>query len=319
MLAKVGGKPKMEIPTYEGSLNAEELMDWINPLDKYFDYEEEANEKKKVKFSFTRLKGHGAIWWDELQTSRTRKGKSKIKQWDKMRLSIRAGHAEDEMEKVARYINGLRYDIQDEINLLSLKTIEDAYQASLKAEEKMLRKQNQRNRGRISVRGRGTTRPRGQQYQHEASSSSGRPPQRGEFNRGIFVPRGRGRGRDVRCYTCGEWGHVSWDCPHNKTASQSDVNVVEANPEPPRLMEKKESPEVGESLLLRRTLLKTEKEIEEPVQTKNLFRTTCKPKGKCCKVIINNGSTNNLGFTEMVDKIGIAKAIHTTPYKVSWL
>ena len=44
--------------------------------------------------------------------------------------------------------------------MLSLKTIEDAYQESLKAEEKMLRKQNQRNRGKSSVRGGGTTRPR---------------------------------------------------------------------------------------------------------------------------------------------------------------
>jgi len=40
------------------------------------------------------------------------------------------------MEKVARDINGIRYDIQDEINLLSLKTIEDAYQAGLKAERR---------------------------------------------------------------------------------------------------------------------------------------------------------------------------------------
>ena len=64
------------------------------------------------------------------------------------RLSIRAGHAEDDMEKVARYINGLRYDIQDENSLLSLNTIEDSYQAGLKAEEKTLRKQNQRNRGK---------------------------------------------------------------------------------------------------------------------------------------------------------------------------
>lgn len=27
------------------------------------------------------------------------------------KLSIRVGHAEDDVEKVARYINGLRYDI----------------------------------------------------------------------------------------------------------------------------------------------------------------------------------------------------------------
>ena len=40
MLAKVGRKPKVEIPVYEGSLNEEELMDWISSLDKYFEYEE---------------------------------------------------------------------------------------------------------------------------------------------------------------------------------------------------------------------------------------------------------------------------------------
>ena len=47
---------------YEGSLNAEELVDWISSLDKYFDCEEEADDKKKVKFAVTRLKGHPVIW-----------------------------------------------------------------------------------------------------------------------------------------------------------------------------------------------------------------------------------------------------------------
>eukprot|EP00253_Pinus_taeda_P016825 PITA_16825 len=196
------------------------------------------------------------------------------------RLIIRARHAEDDMEKVARYINGLRYDIQDEINLLSLKTIEDSYQAG---------------------------------------SSSSRPPQRGDFNRGRFAPRGRGRGRDIRCYTCGEWGHGSRDCPHNKTISQRNVNVAETKEEKHQITDKEESPEVGESLLLKRVLLKVEKEIRESAQRKSLFRTTCKYKGKCCKVIINNGSTNNLVSIEMVDKLGLVKTVHPTPYKVSWL
>ena len=60
------------------------------------------------------------------------------------KLNIRAGHVEDDVEKVARYINGLRYDIQDEIILLNLKKIEDAHQAALKAEEKIQRQQNQK-------------------------------------------------------------------------------------------------------------------------------------------------------------------------------
>ena len=55
------------------------------------------------------------------------------------KLKNRARHVEDDVEKVSRYINVLRYDIQDEINLLNLKTIEDVYQASLKGQDKIHR------------------------------------------------------------------------------------------------------------------------------------------------------------------------------------
>eukprot|EP00253_Pinus_taeda_P003235 PITA_03235 len=199
------------------------------------------------------------------------------------RLSIRTGHAEDDLEKVARYVNGLR------------------------------------NRGKSSARGRGLARSRGTQHQFEAGSSSSRSPQMDESSRGRFVPRGRGRGRDVRCYTCGERGHMSWDYTHKKSVSQKGANVAEEKLEPPRLVEKEEPPEEGESLLLRRTLLRSEKEIGEPAQRKNLFRTTCKSKGKCCKVIIDSGSTDNLVSTEMVEKLGLTKKAHPAPYKVSWL
>ena len=43
------------------------------------------------------------------------------------RLSIRVGHTQGGLERVARYINGLRYDIQDEFSLLNMKIVEDAY------------------------------------------------------------------------------------------------------------------------------------------------------------------------------------------------
>jgi uncharacterized protein YjbK len=53
------------------------------------------------------------------------------------KLNIRAGNQESDDEKVARYMNGLRYDIQDEMSILTIRTVEDAYQMDLKAEEKM--------------------------------------------------------------------------------------------------------------------------------------------------------------------------------------
>ena len=50
MLAKVGRRPKIEIPMYEGSLNVEELMDWIRSIDQYFDSEEvEVNKRVSLE------------------------------------------------------------------------------------------------------------------------------------------------------------------------------------------------------------------------------------------------------------------------------
>ena len=56
------------------------------------------------------------------------------------KVSIRVGQIQDTQEKVARYINGLRMEIQDEMSMLSPRTVEEAYQMDLKAEGKLLRK-----------------------------------------------------------------------------------------------------------------------------------------------------------------------------------
>jgi hypothetical protein len=82
-ISRMSSKTKMDIPVYEGSLNAEELLDWIRALDTYFDYED-IEEDKKVRHAVTKLKGHAALWWDELQADRHSKGKQKIKSWDRM-------------------------------------------------------------------------------------------------------------------------------------------------------------------------------------------------------------------------------------------
>jgi hypothetical protein len=45
------------------------------------------------------------------------------------------------------------YNIQDEISMLTIRTVEDDYQMALKAEEKLSRKKGQRGRGRSQPRG----------------------------------------------------------------------------------------------------------------------------------------------------------------------
>lgn len=79
-----------------------------------------------------------------------------------------------------------------------MKMIEDAYQAAMRVEENMFHKQNQRNRGKSTKKGRGTFKPRFQHSQNEAGSSSNRSRQRGDSSRERVVSRCRGQGRDVR-------------------------------------------------------------------------------------------------------------------------
>ena len=70
---------------------------------------------------------------------------------------------------------------------------------------------------------------------------------------------------------------------------------------------------------MRKVLLKQVKEVDEPPQQKALFKTVCKVQGKCCKVIIDGGSTNNLVSIEVIEKLKLQKTKHPIPYKVSWL
>jgi hypothetical protein len=70
---------------------------------------------------------------------------------------------------------------------------------------------------------------------------------------------------------------------------------------------------------MRKILLKLEKEMENPVQRNNLFRTACKTKDRVCKVIVDSGSTDNLVSMEMVENLELETVAHLSPYKVSWL
>ena len=78
------------------------------------------------------------------------------------RLNIGEGHQESNDEKVSIYMNGLRYDIQDEMSMMIVRTVEDAYQMALKAKEKLSQKKSQRGRGRSQPRGKSVSQDRNQ-------------------------------------------------------------------------------------------------------------------------------------------------------------
>jgi hypothetical protein len=53
------------------------------------------------------------------------------------RLKIMASHHESDDEKITIYMNGLRYEIQYEMSMVTIRNVEDAYQIASKAEEKL--------------------------------------------------------------------------------------------------------------------------------------------------------------------------------------
>eukprot|EP00253_Pinus_taeda_P004319 PITA_04319 len=356
-------KPKHELPTYDGSLSADVLLDWLSEVNKFFEFEE-TSENKQVRFAATKLKGHASLWWDSVQAERRRLGKQPIKKWARMeaklkekflpkdyqimlyrqvqnlkqrgmtvrefteefyKLNLRAGYVEDTSEKTARFVNGLRGEILDEIGILSPQTLDEDYQFALKAEEKINRKQNSqrgggsgRGKGKVYGRGRGTvsneegisSKSTGM-TDRDNSNREGRPAQRG---------RGFGRGRGtVQCYRCHKLGHKSYDCPEGEPAGGRGTYVAQPEDAEETPQEAENTPEIGEALVLNKVVLKPAREAAEPDQRKALFRTVCKSQGKCCKVIVDSGSTDNLVAVEMVEKLGLKKLKHPTPYKVSWL
>jgi Icc-related predicted phosphoesterase len=225
VVARMSAREKMDILVYEGNLDAKEILDWIRDMDTYFDYED-VEEEKKVKHVVTRVKGHATLWWDELQADRRCKGKKKIKSWNRMiakmkekfiprdyqitlfqrmknlrqklmsvkeyteefyGLNIRAGHHEIDDEKVARYMNGLRYEIQDEMSMMTIQTVEDAYQMALKAEEKLSRKQGQRGRGRSQPRGKTIVQDRNHKPKEYWNKPQTRTERGGSSQRGQYA------------------------------------------------------------------------------------------------------------------------------------
>jgi hypothetical protein len=59
------------------------------------------------------------------------------------RFKIITGQRERDDENFSRYMNGMRYGIHDDLSMMSINTVEDAYEFSLKVEENLDRKQSQ--------------------------------------------------------------------------------------------------------------------------------------------------------------------------------
>ncbi len=64
-ISNLGKRPKFDVGMFSGNLNPDELIDWINELEEYFEYED-IKDLDRVKYAKKKMKGHAKIWWQEV-------------------------------------------------------------------------------------------------------------------------------------------------------------------------------------------------------------------------------------------------------------
>ena len=184
------------------------------------------------------------------------------------KLSMHIEHQENHEQMAARYVNGLKFFIQDELSMHRVSSMEEAYQLALKAEEKHNRQYNQRNRGgrrgaSTPFRG-GSNNGRGENFQgFEKNIDTRQDPPNQERGRGFQRGRGYGSGRGCEnqrrpftCFRCGEEGHRAFECSNfnmqdRNQGGPSRVNLAQAN----NGSEQEVPPDMGENLMMRRTMI----------------------------------------------------------------
>ena len=138
---------------------------------------------------------------------------------------------EENKEKVSHYLNGLRPSIEEELSLVRMNSIEEAYQFALRVEEKLNKKFEGRQRGH-NQGGKGGSRSSGGRNETQKKNEdvgTSRNQRNEGFNRSrdqkFGDQRGRGRwrgqglGRGGFCGTyfhCNEEGHHSYEFPQQQ-------------------------------------------------------------------------------------------------------
>ncbi|GJV87680.1 reverse transcriptase domain-containing protein [Tanacetum coccineum] len=340
---------RTEIPEFEGKLQPDDFLDWIQTVERIFDLRD-IPDNLKVKLVAIKLKKYASLWWEHVQTQRARKGKHKVDTWDKMkrllrdkflpvthkqdayldyqnlkqaslsveelindfeRMRMRCGAEEDEEQIIARFLGILRPEIADIVSLQQYYSFSDVCQLALRVERQLTQKSKAFSK----------------------FPAYPRPPATGPNNTRIgpikadppVIPTTQtGTSTTLRCFKCQGLGHLKRDCPNKQVIAlvddlvpTYDTEAEDDKDEPSEIL----YPDRGEALVIRRTLNITMADTSDDTAwlRNNIFRTKCTSKGKVCTVIIDGGSCENIVSNSMVEKLNLPIQDHPEPYQLTWL
>jgi len=135
------------------------------------------------------------------------------------------------------------------------------------------------------------------------------------------------RSKEIVCHKCHGRGHVAAQCPSTRTMIVNENGEWESKSdreeEGPKYDEDHESndneiqPDEGDNnYFISLYVLSVTATKEDNRQQHNLFYTRGMIKEKLCRIIIDNGSCNNIISQELVDRIELKQRCHPNPYKM---
>ena len=344
---------KMKIPSFQGKSDPEAYLDWETKMELIFDCHEYSN-RKKVKLAVVEFSDYALTWWDQLVISKRRNGERPIETWQEMKAvmrrrfvpshyfrdlynklqtikqgnkcvedyfkemettMIRANVEEEREATMARFLNGLNFEIRDRVEMYHYIEIEDMVHMAVKVEKQLKRGGGSRNNTWKASSSKKSENP----YSSSNPKSGHKPTNNSKEKPESSTPKNR----DIKCFKCLGRGHIASQCP-NKLAMviREDGEIETDDSESLASQEDTDYEEelaVQGELLVARRALSTHSKEEDDAQRENIFHTRCYVQGKVCSVIIDGGSCTNVASVSMVEKLGLPTMKHQKPYKLQWL
>ncbi|XP_071933758.1 uncharacterized protein [Coffea arabica] len=369
---------KMQIPPFQGKSDPDTYLEWESRVELVFgcnDY----TDAQKLRLAVVEFTDYAIVWWEQVVTSRRRCGDPPITTWTELKRlmkkrfvpshyhrdlyqklqtmtqgqrsvedyykdmeisMLRADIQEDREATMARFLNGLRVEIADQLELQYYVEIEDMVEKAIKIVQRLKRRGTTRNynphphtftrpfQPRREERGSNTwTTPKPKQDQ----GSSSRPPFTKTDSKVVSKPTietSKPRNRDTKCWRCQGVGHIASQCPNPRTMlvlPNGDIvtdDEEEDYKDMPSLVEEEdeieEVPTQDKVGLVARRALATQASKDE-LQRDNIFYTRCHVTNKVCSLVIDPGSCTNVASALMVEKLNLPTSEHPRPYKLQWL
>ncbi|VFQ73774.1 unnamed protein product [Cuscuta campestris] len=79
---------KVDIPIFEGKNDPDEFLEWLETVERVFDFKEVSDEKK-VKLVALKFRKYASTWWSNIKTKRSRDEKPPVDTWQKMKTLLK--------------------------------------------------------------------------------------------------------------------------------------------------------------------------------------------------------------------------------------